>query len=101
MFGMFSKKNSIAKRGFAAMDFLQAGVIGLLTLGLVVVIVLAITTNLQSNTTLFPTNSAGYNAAVATTNAIATVPTWFTLLIVVVVGAALLFLIYDFYQRRQ
>jgi uncharacterized membrane protein len=89
-----------SKKGFAAMEFLQSGVIGLLVLGLVVVITLAITTNLQNNTTLFPTNSAGSNAAIATTNAIATVPTWFTLLIVVVIGAALLFLIYDFYQSR-
>ena len=82
------------KRGnLPSIDFLQTGVLGLLVLGLIVVAVQIILGQMASNTTLAPTNSYAANAISSTQSAVGTIPTWFTVLITVIVAVAIILVV--------
>lgn len=81
------------KKGIYAIDLLVAGAVGLMVLALIVVVVLIILGQMQSNTTLAPVNGTAYNALGTTSTAVATIPTWFTVIITVVVAVGLITLV--------
>lgn len=81
------------KKGIYAIDLLIAGAVGLMVLALIVVVVLIILGQMQSNTTLAPVNGSAYNAITLTSDAVATIPTWFTVLITVITAVGLIALV--------
>ena len=111
------KKIQANKTGIAAIDMLIAGAVGLMVLALTVVVVLIILGQITGNTNGALTNyqqvancglnstggtggtiaytacNAAYNATVTTSQAVATVPTWFTIIITVVVAVGLITLV--------
>lgn len=88
------------KKGIYAVDLLTEAAIGIMVLALFVVVVLIILGQMQSNPTLAPTNGTAYNALGSTSTAIATIPTWFTIFITVVVAVGLIALVLVFRQLR-
>jgi len=82
-----------ARKGIYALDLLVEGTIGLMVLALVVVVTIIIVGQMQTNTTLAPENGTAYNALAQTNTAIATIPTWFTVFITVVVAVGLITLV--------
>lgn len=82
-----------ARKGIYALDLLVEGTIGLMVLALVVVVTIIIVGQMQTNTTLAPVNGTAYNALGQTNTAIATIPTWFTVFITVVVAVGLITLV--------
>ena len=82
-----------ARKGIYALDLLVEGTIGLMVLALVVVVTIIIVGQMQTNTTLAPVNGTAYNALAQTNTAIATIPTWFTVFITVVVAVGLITLV--------
>jgi hypothetical protein len=81
------------RKGIYAIDLLLAGAVGLMVLALVVVVVLIILGQMSSNTTLAPVNSSAANSINLTSTAVATIPTWFTIIITVVVAVGLITLV--------
>ena len=81
------------KTGIYAIDLLIAGAVGLMVLALTVVVVLIILGQMQSNTTLAPANGTAYNAIGQTSAAVSAIPTWFTIIITVVVAVGLITLV--------
>jgi ABC-type uncharacterized transport system fused permease/ATPase subunit len=82
-----------SRKGIYALDLLVEGTIGLMVLALVVVVTIIIVGQMQTNTTLAPVNGTAYNALGQTNTAIATIPTWFTVFITVVVAVGLITLV--------
>lgn len=88
------------RKGIYAVDLLTEAAIGIMVLALIVVVVLIILGQMQGNTTLAPVNGTAYNALGSTSTAIATIPTWFTIFITVVVAVGLIALVLVFRQLR-
>jgi beta-lactamase regulating signal transducer with metallopeptidase domain len=80
----------MGKKGFVSFDALTNGVLGLVVLAMVVVVALLIFGQFSSNTTLAPVNSYAYNALATSQSAIATVPNFYSILIIVVIAIAVL-----------
>lgn len=92
------KKN---KKGNFSIDMLQNAVLSLLVLGLIVVVVQVILGQMADNTTLAPTNSFAANTIAQTQESVATVPTWFTIILTVIIAVALILLVLVFRKVNQ